>query len=414
MLASAVHRALFLRILRSEKKILSTLIHVDSRHVSTDPVVVEKSEEEIERQHFNTGVLLLHHGQPRTPFYAKEYIARSASQYHAVPQFVAKFFVNLLWPFWQKVQYCVADYEHSELLTSQMGQLSQSLECALGELVPEFGHIRCSAAFQYEKPEITRQLKQLVSDGIKRIVLLPMYPHYSCWQTGTMFMTAIRTLYGDVTVLDKFLSKSKRASSNMLSTDPVVISAVYRWNTHPFLLSFWQQAIKEKLANHDSILFVAPQMFAYGDREYHREVWSSCERIIERMGNAYPWRVAFYSGWNQWPVINPETITWQLHLFRREKKERTMVVPVTAIFPSFDTEAVLPNILVNKGVDFVPPPTFSPTLVHGFAELVKNQLLGGGFDAQLSNRCPMCINPRCEYTKRMLAESSRTVVSKPL
>uniref|UniRef100_A0A0N5B017 Ovule protein n=1 Tax=Syphacia muris TaxID=451379 RepID=A0A0N5B017_9BILA len=126
---------------------------------------------------------------------------------------------------------------------------------------------------------------------------------------------------------------------------------------------------------------------------------------MESLGNSHTWRLAFFSGWNQWPIPNFANISWQLLLLRREKKERTLVVPIGSVIPNFDSEIILPNLLLNKGVDFISPPSFSPILVHGFAEMVKSHLLNGGTDGQLYNKCAFCVNPQCEYTKHILMKN---------
>lgn len=395
MLTAVALRTGILHLIRTENRSLAALMRNDARNFADDSVDKRSSGKH------RAGVLLLHHGQPRTPYYAKEFLTARASQFYKLPKSFVSVLISLFWPLFQKVHFCIADYDKVELLSTHVDKLASSLEIALAELVPEFGLIRCASAFQYENPAITRRIKQFQDEGINRLILLPLYPQYSCFLTGTMLNTALGTMFGEVMSGDIVMAKLQGIKPSM-SDNMCKVTAIYRWNAHPVLMSFWQHLLEDKLDDHDSILFVAPQMHAYGVREYKREVWSSCERLMEGLGNSHTWRVAFYSSWDHWPTFNAETITWQLCLFRREKKERTLVVPINSVLPNFDTEIVLPNLLVNKGVDLVVPPAKSTALVNGLAEMVKNQLLGGGADAQVRNRCAFCINPRCEYTKSLL------------
>lgn len=70
--------------------------------------------------------------------------------------------INIFWPLFQKVHFCIADYEKLPLLNTHVDNLMASLKEALAELVPEFGFIRCSSAFQYDQPVLTRKIKQFV------------------------------------------------------------------------------------------------------------------------------------------------------------------------------------------------------------------------------------------------------------
>lgn len=69
---------------------------------------------------------------------------------------------------------------------------------------------------------------------------------------------------------------------------------------------------------------------------------------MEHLDQAMPWKFALFSGWDQWPATTLENIKLQLHLLRREKQYRTLVVPITSIMPSFESETLLPNIVKNE------------------------------------------------------------------
>lgn len=56
-----------------------------------------------------------------------------------------------------------------------------------------------------------------------------------------------------------------------------------------------------------------------------------------------------------------------------------------------------------QGVDLLSPPRFSPVLAHGFAELIKNHLMGRRASSQLSCRCKFCFSSRCLLREAMLA-----------
>uniref|UniRef100_A0A183DFS6 Radical SAM protein n=1 Tax=Gongylonema pulchrum TaxID=637853 RepID=A0A183DFS6_9BILA len=124
--------------------------------------------------------------------------------------------------------------------------------------------------------------------------------------------------------------------------------------------------------------------------------------LMDHLNQALPWKLAWFGGWDQWPATTVESIQMQLYLLRRDKYYRTLVVPITSHIPSFETESILPMILQNTGVDLLSPPDYSRILAHGFAELIKNHLMGRRASARLSCRCRFCFSSRCSLRKAML------------
>ncbi|KHN80432.1 Dihydroorotate dehydrogenase (quinone), mitochondrial [Toxocara canis] len=316
--------------------------------------------------------------------------------------------IDATWPLSQKTQFCVANYEQSELLGSTLGRISNSLENCLNELLPEFGPIHCCHAFLYDEPSIEDNIRQCLRSGLDRLILLPLYAHYSCFRTGTMLNVAVNMIdKKTVPVTDNGHSLPNQRTIPM-SDITFECTAIDRWSAHPLLASYWYRQIRRRVENNDSILFVAPQMRGYGGKEYSREVWATCQRVVHQLDDRVAWRLAWYGGWEQWPVSTvSESIPVQLYLLRRDGKLRTLVVPVTSLFPTFDTETLLPKLFSKRGVEFVNPASNSPVLIHGLAEIVKNHLLGRPTSAQFSTRCLACFNPRCHFTRTVLAPADK-------
>ncbi|VDK42696.1 unnamed protein product [Anisakis simplex] len=117
----------------------------------------------------------------------------------------------------------------------------------------------------------------------------------------------------------------------------------------PSIDNYWHQQIRRKIDDFDSILFVAPQMRGYASKQYSREVWSTCQRVMNQLEDRLAWRTAWFGAWDQWPSSNLfESIPMQLYLLRRDNKQHTLVVPITSIFPDFNTQALLPRILPKE------------------------------------------------------------------
>ncbi|MFH4973795.1 hypothetical protein AB6A40_000504 [Gnathostoma spinigerum] len=354
-----------------------------------------------------TTVLLLHHGQPRTYFYAKQFLARSACDYYKLPVSITKLFIDLLWPLSRRVQASVADCEHSEPFQDNMKRISESLESALNTLLPEFSRFACSYASLYDEPTIDTTIKKITREGTDQLVLLPLYPHYSCFYTGMLLNHAINQICKRT---NHFVDDTDDIfSTRIVPMSPVSfkVTAVDRWSGHPVMSNMWYQKLHHEMDKYDSILFVAPQRTGYGGRDYRREVWATCQQIIEHLRNCVPWRIAWFGGWDSWPAFTFESIRIQLFFLRKNGKNKTLVVPVTSPFPSYDTETVLPNLICDQSVDLVYPSSKSPVLIHGLAEIIKNHLLlGRPTSAQFLTHCKFCMSGMCDQTRAVLRPSS--------
>ncbi|KAK6106514.1 Ferrochelatase family protein [Brugia pahangi] len=350
-----------------------------------------------------TAILMLHHGQPRTPYYATKHLAEGSHYYYKIPLWLTSRVTQLYWPLAKKVNFCIDDYKYSENFSHLVSTYSEVLQGYLNELIPEHRSFCCTYAFLYDEPTISRTISELIRKGIQRLILLPLYPHYSCFQTGTMLNIAVKALDEQTKPLSKDGICSMDYRVRTMSHVSFRCSTIDRWSSHPAIINFWYNLLCTELKDHDSLLFVAPQMRGYNSSGYMREIWTTCYRLMEHMNEAVPWKLAWFSGWDQWPATTLESINLQLYFLRREKRYRTLVVPIALIMPSFESESLLPNILQNEGVDLLSPPGFSPVLAHGFAELIKNHLMGRRASSQLLHRCKFCFSSRCLLREAMLA-----------
>ncbi|OZC12807.1 hypothetical protein X798_00441 [Onchocerca flexuosa] len=357
----------------------------------------------VQQETTKTAVLMLHHGQPRTPYYATKHLAEGSHYYYKLPLWLTSRVTRLYWPLAKKVDFCVDNYKHSANFSNLISMYSKILQEYLNELVPEHGSFYCIHAFLYEEPTIPKVINDLIRRGMQRFILLPLYPHYSCFQTGTMLNIAVKVLDEQTIPLLKDGIGLMDHRVRTMSHVSFRCSTIDQWSNHPAVINFWCNLLYAELKNHDSLLFVAPQMRGYNSIGYKREVWTTCFLLMEHLNEVLPWKLAWFSGWDQWPATTLESIKLQLYFLRREKRYRTLIVPIASLIPSFESETLLPNILQNEGVDLLSPPGFSPVLAHGFAELIKNHLMGRRASSQLSCRCKFCFSSHCLLREAMLA-----------
>jgi len=122
---------------------------------------------------------------------------------------------------------------------------SRALASAIGEEMPE---ARVRLAMRYGQPAMRRMLDELAADGIKRVVVLPLYPQYSTTTTASVDDVAVAWQREhpqvQVTVVNNY------------ATDPAWVRAVAdsiraHWNEHGRgdILMFSFHGIPQRLAD---------------------------------------------------------------------------------------------------------------------------------------------------------------------
>ncbi|WP_191983708.1 ferrochelatase [Dyella tabacisoli] len=77
-------------------------------------------------------------------------------------------------------------------LRSGSEALAAGLQAALKQKA--HGSVRVALAMRYGEPSVARQIKQLQSEGVRRLLVLPLYPQYSATSTGSVIDAVADTL----------------------------------------------------------------------------------------------------------------------------------------------------------------------------------------------------------------------------
>jgi ferrochelatase len=149
-------------------------------------------------------------------------------------------------------------------------------------------------AFRYCTPTIEMTLVNLKEDGVGRVVLVPLFPHYTKAMTGSI------------------LTEADRIAEPLGMT----IREVRSWWEQADILSLWEDYLKESLIQAGSpaaVLFVAhgiPQSAVERGEDYPDQVRNHARRLASILPEGMPWSVAFQSrvGWVKWtePYLNVE------------------------------------------------------------------------------------------------------------
>ncbi len=90
-------------------------------------------------------------------------------------------------------------HAYARVWTEQGSPLRSGSEALAGALQAELarrrpGPIRVALAMRYGEPSVRRQIEQLQREGVRRLLVLPLYPQYSATSTGSVFDAVADTL----------------------------------------------------------------------------------------------------------------------------------------------------------------------------------------------------------------------------
>lgn len=72
--------------------------------------------------------------------------------------------------------------------------LAAALQAELSAVVP--GPVRVALAMRYGRPDVASRVAELQREGVRRLIVLPLYPQYSATSTGSVFDAVADTVKG--------------------------------------------------------------------------------------------------------------------------------------------------------------------------------------------------------------------------
>ncbi|KAK6054977.1 ferrochelatase [Cooperia oncophora] len=240
-----------------------------------------------------THVLFLHMGQPRTEYYAKGFLRKSANAYYQIPKKLERY-IPMAFLVDGRVKDAIAKYGEAGCIEEPLTTFTNRVQESLNTIMPEFGSISCSSAFLFDDPSIDQELVNLGKNSYNHIVVFPLYPHFSCARSGFLLNEVERVLQTftvPATVDDREVPCERIVPK---SSSSFHVSALHRWGNHPIVSEYWLDLLQKHRDEIGAVVFCAPS-------------------ITKRL-------TAHSSG------------------------KQIAIVPVSAILPDFNTFSVLPNI----------------------------------------------------------------------
>ena len=169
---------------------------------------------------------------------------------------------------------------------------------------------------RYGHPLIEETLKEIIEDGIQKVIAFPMAPFRSRASTGAYIE--------EVNRVKKILNKE------------VALSFVMGWHLHPLFLEAVRERIEEGLKGFDEeerkrvhLLFTAhslPKSIVEKD-PYTKEIEASIKGVLEKL-EPFPWHMAYQSkggGPEEWVGPDVESVLEELS---EEKIREVLIVPI--------------------------------------------------------------------------------------
>jgi ferrochelatase len=170
----------------------------------------------------------------------------------------------------------------------------------LDELSPSTAPHKPYVAFRYARPLTEDCLEEMRRDGVRRAVAFTQYPQYSCSTTGSS--------------INELFRKLRTPSPDH---PPIEWSVIDRWPTHPGLIEAVAQNIEAGLAeyppedrNNVVLLFSAhslPMQVVNRGDPYPAEVAATVHAVMNRLGNANPYRLVWQSQVGPSAWLGPQT-----------------------------------------------------------------------------------------------------------
>jgi ferrochelatase len=246
---------------------------------------------------------------------------------------------------------------------------------------------RAYQAFRYASPGSAEAIAAMRADGVRRVVVFPLYPHYSCATTGSS------------------LSDLWRAAG--VRADEFEWSLIDRWPTHPAYVDALAQTLREGLdgfGDTTPVLFSAHSLpsrtVSRGD-PYPQEVAATVQAVMERLAVPNPYLLSFQSKVGPVTWQGPDTVAMVEGLAARGHR-RVLVVPVSFTCDHIETLSELDIELAatarRAGIEMRRAPALNdrPEFTQAMAQIVADHVAGGQpCSGQYRLRCPGCDQQGC-------------------
>ncbi len=246
----------------------------------------------------------------------------------------------------------------SPILDITKAQAAELEEVLNSGATPEDKPYRVYIGMRYWHPFIEDAVKQMHRDGIKNVIALGLYPHYSIATTGSS------------------VEKLKEIMKNYPSLS---LRCIESWYDHPLYIEAVVEQINNGLAQFEGkpdVLFSAhslPQQFIDDGDPYLKEIEGTIASITKKIGVRSHLSFQSKSGPVKW--LEPSTEHMLGELARKGVKE-LLVVPISFVSDHIETlyeiDILYKDMAAGLGINLKRTESLntSPTFIKALAEIV--------------------------------------------
>jgi ferrochelatase len=342
-----------------------------------------------------TGIVLLNLGGPATldavePFLLELFADREIIQLPA-QRWLGPFIARRRTPNVQRLYAAIGGGSPIRRWTEAQGR---GMVERLDRLSPGTAPHRFYIAFRYSPPQSEEALRAMAADGVRRAVAFTQYPQFSCSTTGSS------------------LNELWRAAGRAGLADAFDWSVIDRWPTHPGFIAAMTETVREGLAEFTpeergkvTIVFSAHSLpldvIDRGD-PYPQEVGATVGAVMQRLGESYPYLLAYQSAVGPVRWLGPSTES-VIRKLGAQGRRRLLIVPIAFTSDHIETLSELDieygHVAKRAGIErYVRAPALNDraTFLDAMADIVRAHLASGErYGPQYLLNCPGCVNPEC-------------------
>lgn len=226
-------------------------------------------------------------------------------------------------------------------------------------------------AMRYWHPFTEEAVDQIVKDGIERLIVLPLYPHFSYTTTGSS------------------LNELKRVMD--ARNIKLEISVVPPYYDHPLYLQAMKECVEEGLNSNQwtcpkedvQIVFSAhslPMKHVKKTKDPYPEQIYTCAETIASFFPNNPWELAYQSQVGNMPWLGPST-DGMLHYFAGKNRDNLLIVALSFVSDHVETLVEIDQqyIPLANALDIThcyraPSLNTNPSFIQAMADLTLTEL----------------------------------------
>lgn len=223
-------------------------------------------------------------------------------------------------------------------------------------------------AMRYWKPLTSETIEAISRNDYSKIILLPLYPHFSISTTGSSFNEWKRCYAGD---------QSKVVYIDSYHTHPLYIKALNQRIDEGILL------FPEEVRSHVQLVFSAhgtPVSYVKKGDPYSNQIRETIEQVMKARGNSHEHHLCYQSKVGPMKWLEPATDKMIEDLAAKEKKQ-LLIIPISFVSDHIETlfeldieyrhvadKVGIENYMVMKGLND------SEVFIEGLKEILLEKL----------------------------------------